>query len=71
MAGKDWSAAEAHLGEALKAATSAAGGAEDSPGLVAPLCLLGQVYSRSARVMFGEGMLRQAARLLGATEPHR
>lgn len=46
MASKDWTAAEAALGEALKAATSAAGAAEDSPGLVAPLALLGQVRGR-------------------------
>jgi hypothetical protein len=46
MASKDWPAAEAQLGEALKAATSAAGGAEEAPGLVAPLALLGQVRGR-------------------------
>ena len=69
MAQKQWEAAEETLGKALKAAESAGG---EGSRLIAPvLLLLGVVYSRTARVMFAEGMFREVARLMGATQPER
>jgi hypothetical protein len=62
MAAKQWDAAEERLSAALKAAEAAAGGDAD-PTLAPVLTLLGVVYSRSARVMYAEGMFREAAKL--------
>ena len=58
---REWDAAEEALGRALKAAEAAAG---DAAPLLAPvLCALGHVYARSARVMYAEGVLREAGKL--------
>ncbi|KAG2494259.1 hypothetical protein HYH03_007614 [Edaphochlamys debaryana] len=62
MAAREWSEAEELLGQALKAAEAAHG--ERSPALAPLLTLLGYTYSRSARVTFGEGLYREAAKLL-------
>lgn len=62
VAAKEWSAAEETLGAALKAAEGVS--TEQHPRLAAALMLLGQVYSRSARVTFAEGMLREAAKMV-------
>jgi hypothetical protein len=61
MAEKQWDAAEEHLSASLRAAEAAGGDA--SPLLAPVLGVLGVVYSRSARVTFGEGMFREAAKL--------
>jgi len=61
MASKQWDAAEERLSAALKAAEAAGG--ESGPLLAPVLTLLGLVYSRSARVMYAEGMFREAAKL--------
>jgi hypothetical protein len=61
MAAKQWEEAEAALSAALKAAEAAGG--EAAPLLAPVLCTLGVVYSRSARVMYAEGMFREAAKL--------
>jgi hypothetical protein len=60
-----WPEAEEQLSLAVKAGEAAAGGDARYPGLVAPLTLLGDVYARTARVTFAEGMYREAARLAG------
>uniref|UniRef100_A0A383VNM6 Uncharacterized protein n=1 Tax=Tetradesmus obliquus TaxID=3088 RepID=A0A383VNM6_TETOB len=69
MARKEWEASEEHLSAALAAAEAAGG--EAGPGLAPVLLLLGTGYARSARVMFAEGLLREAAKVLGAAEPSR
>ncbi|WIA20326.1 hypothetical protein OEZ85_006158 [Tetradesmus obliquus] len=69
MARKEWEASEEHLSAALAAAEAAGG--EAGPGLAPVLLLLGSGYARSARVMFAEGLLREAAKVLGAAEPSR
>lgn len=69
MARKQWDASEEALSSALAAAEAAGG--ERSPLLAPVLLLLGYGYARSARVMFAEGMLREAAKLVGGTEPAR
>jgi hypothetical protein len=69
MARKQWEASEEPLSAALAAAEAAGG--EAGPALAPVLLLLGYGYARSARVMFAEGMLREAAKVLGATEPTR
>lgn len=61
IASKQWEAAEEALSAALKAAEAAAG--EAAPALAPVLCTLGYVYARSARVMYAEGMFREAAKL--------
>lgn len=66
---KQWDASEEQLSSALKSAEAAGG--ESSPMLAAVLLLLASGYSRQARVMFAEGMCREAAKILGATEPNR
>lgn len=70
-AARDWEAAEAALERAL-AAAEASGGA--AGGGVPPVLLaLAGVYARSGRVLFSEGLLREAAKLLagGVSEPER
>jgi hypothetical protein len=69
MARKQWEASEDPLSAALAAAEAAGG--EAGPGLAPVLLLLGYGYARSARVMFAEGMLREAAKVLGGSEPSR
>ncbi|WIA40623.1 hypothetical protein OEZ86_013959 [Tetradesmus obliquus] len=69
MARKEWEPSEEHLSAALAAAETAGG--EAGPGLAPVLLLLGTGYARSARVMFAEGLLREAAKVLGAAEPGR
>jgi hypothetical protein len=69
LARKEWEAAEESLSAGLAAAEAAGG--ESGPGLAPVLLLLGYGYARSARVMFAEGMLREAAKVLGASEPSR
>jgi hypothetical protein len=64
-AARRWPEAEAALSRAVEAGEAAAGGDARSPGLAAPLVLLGDVYARTARVMYAEGMYREAARLAG------
>jgi hypothetical protein len=64
-AARRWPDAEERLSAAVKLGEAAAGGDARAPGLVAPLTLLGDVYARTARVMFAEGMYREAARLAG------
>jgi hypothetical protein len=77
MASKQWDKAEEVLGDALKAAEAAAGpnsssSSSSSSACLAPvLLLLATGYCRSARVMLSEGLLREAAKLLGGSEPHR
>jgi hypothetical protein len=76
MSSKQWDKAEEVLGEALKAAEAAAGpdssSSSSSSGVLVPvLLLLASGYCRSARVMLAEGLLREAAKLLGGSEPHR
>lgn len=61
IAAKQWDQAEERLSAALKAAEAAGG--ETAPLLSPVLALLGVVYSRSARVMYAEGMFREAAKL--------
>jgi hypothetical protein len=62
LAGRAWEAAEESLGAALAAAEAVS---TDRHARLAPaLLLLGQLYSRTARVTFAEGMLREAAKLL-------
>lgn len=61
MASKEWEEAEERLSKALSAAEAAAG--EAAPLLAPVLTMLGVVYSRTARVTFGEGMFREAAKL--------
>ncbi|GBF94645.1 hypothetical protein Rsub_07381 [Raphidocelis subcapitata] len=61
MAAREWDDAEAALSAALKSAEAAGG--EAAPLLAPVLCALGVVYSRSARVMYAEGMFREAAKL--------
>lgn len=68
---KQWDKAEEVLGDALKAAEAAAG-TNSSSALLAPvLLLLATGYCRSARVMLAEGLLREAAKLLGGSEPNK
>jgi hypothetical protein len=64
-AARRWPEAEEQLSLAVKSGEAAAGGDARYPGLVAPLTLLGDVYARTARVTFAEGMYREAARLAG------
>lgn len=73
MADKQWDKAEEVLGDALTAAEAAAGpNSSSSSACLAPvLLLLATGYCRSARVMLAEGLLREAAKLLGGSEPHR
>jgi hypothetical protein len=85
MAGRQWAPAEEVLAAALTAAEAAAGGgsapgggssSSSGPGggggvLVPALLLLAAGYCRSARVMLAEGLLREAAKLLGGSEPAR
>jgi hypothetical protein len=62
LAGRAWEAAEEALGAALAAAEAVS---TDRHARLAPvLLLLGQLYSRTARVTFAEGMLREAAKLM-------
>jgi hypothetical protein len=68
VAGRQWEAAEEALGAALAAAEGVS--TDRHARLAAPLLLLGQVYSRTARVTFAEGLLREAAKLAGL-EPAR
>jgi hypothetical protein len=76
MSSKQWGKAEEVLGDALNAAEAAAGAADSSSSsssgvLVPVLLLLASGYCRSVRVMLAEGLLREAAKLLGGSEPHR
>jgi len=74
MSSKQWDKAEEVLGDALKAAEAAAASSSSngSSALLAPvLLLLSTGYCRSARVMLAEGLLREAAKLVGGSEPHR
>ncbi|KAF6253763.1 hypothetical protein COO60DRAFT_388193 [Scenedesmus sp. NREL 46B-D3] len=63
MARMELEASEESLSGALAAAEAAGG--EAGPALAPVLLLLGYGYARSARVMFAEGMLREAAKVLG------
>jgi len=65
-AARRWPEAEEALSAAVRAGEAAAGGDARAPSLAAPLVLLGDVYARTARVTFAEGMYREAARLAGA-----
>jgi hypothetical protein len=71
QATKQWEQAEELLGDALKAAEAAAGPNSSSALLAPVLLLLATGYCRSARVMLAEGLLREAAKLLGSSEPQR
>jgi hypothetical protein len=68
---KQWDKAEEVLGDALKAAEAAAGPNSSSALLAPVLLLLATGYCRSARVMLAEGLLREAVKLLGGSDPQR